>query len=80
MYINQDTRLLENLLSLTGSESLEGFSLLFVYRRDGIVNLETINLVCEWPDTAERFKRAVNALTYNMLHAHAAPIVFYRKK
>ena len=76
----QDSRLVETLLSLTGSESLEGFSLTLVYRRDGIVNLDLINLVCEWPDTAECFKRAINTLTYNMLHAHAAPVVFYRKK
>ena len=77
---SQDSRVLESLLSLTGSESLDGFSLTLVYRRDGIVNLDFINLVCEWPDTAEHFKRAVNELTYNMLHAHASPVVFYRKK
>ena len=71
---------MENLLTLTGSDSLESFSLMLVYRRDGIVNLDTINLVCEWPDTADKFKRAVNALTYNMLHANAAPVVLYRKK
>jgi phosphatidylinositol phospholipase C beta len=77
--IPKDARLLDSLLTLTGTETLEGFSLTLVYRRDGIVNLDWINLVCEWPDTAERFKRAVNALTYSMLHAHAAPSVFYRK-
>ena len=77
---SQDARLLETLLSLTGSDSIEGFSLTLVYRRDGIVNLDFINLVCEWPKTAELFKQAVNALTYCMLHAHAAPVVLYRKK
>ena len=76
----QDAKLLDSLTSVTGSDTLDGFSLLLVYRRDGMVNLDTVNLICEWPDTAERFKRAINALTYNMLHAHAAPVVLYKKK
>jgi len=54
--------------------------LTLVYRRDGIVNLDYIYLACEWAETADRFKRAVNALTFNMLHAHAAPSVIMHKK
>ncbi len=48
--------------------------------RDGIVDLEYINLVSGSPETAEQFKRAVNALTLNLLHAHASPGVFFDKR
>ena len=54
--------------------------LILVYRRDGIVNSDFVNLVCEVAEAADKFKRAVNALTFNMLHAHAAPCrVMYKK-
>ena len=54
--------------------------LTLVYRRDGIVNVDCINMVCEVAEAADKFKRAVNALTFNMLHAHAAPCrVMYKK-
>ena len=48
--------------------------------RDGIVNLDYYNLVCDLPEIAVKFKQAVNHLTFNLLHAHASPSVFFRKK
>lgn len=48
--------------------------------RDGIVNLDYISLFSETREGAECFKAAVNALTFNMLHAYAAPCVFFYKR
>lgn len=65
---------------LTSGGKLEEHLLILVYRRDGIVNSDFVNLVCEVAEAADKFKRAVNALTFNMLHAHAAPCrVMYKK-
>ena len=49
---------------LTGGGKLEDHLLTLVYRRDGIVNVDFINMVCEVAETADKFKRAVNALTF----------------
>lgn len=100
---------------MTADSSLD-LCVMLVYRRDGIVNLDYINLIAESATAADRsvlnapthrtrclvyiesqlmlfdfilqsnyspplrFKKAVNALTANMLHAHAAPCRFLQKQ
>lgn len=58
----------------------EDLYLTLVYRTDGIVNLEYIHLLAQSPEVADTFKKSVNALTVNMLHAHASPESFLKKQ
>ena len=63
-----------------GDGTTDDLYLTLVYRRDGIVNLDNINLIAQSPDTAEAFKKAVNDLTMNMLHAHVSPEGMLKKQ
>jgi hypothetical protein len=63
-----------------GDDAAEDLYLTLVYRVDGIVNLEYIHLLAQSPEVADTFKKAVNALTANMLHAHGAPEMYLRKQ
>lgn len=77
MHKQQDSKAIQLLSSDGGTDDLY---LTLVYRVDGIVNLEYIHLVAQSPEVADAFKKSVNALTFNMLHAHSAPEVFLRKQ
>ena len=61
-------------------DSTDDLYLNLVYRLDGIVNLEFIHLLAQSPELADTFKKSVNALTANMLHAHAAPENILKKQ
>ncbi len=77
----QDAKAAIQLLSSTTDDGgADDLYLTLVYRVDGIVNLEYIHLVAQSPEVADKFKKAVNALTFNMLHAHAAPELFFKKQ
>ena len=76
----QDTKLIGPLSKPGSDDSIDDFCLTLVYRKEGIVNLEFTNLIAESPATAEQFQKAVNALTTNMLHAHAAPRILLQKQ
>lgn len=71
-YFFQDSKLTD--------ESTDDLYLTLVYRLDGIVNLEFISLLAQSPEVADTFKKSVNALTANMLHAHAAPQMLLKKQ
>ena len=49
-------------LRLVKSTDIKDYFLTIVYRRDGIVNVEYIELMCEAPNVAEKWKNAVNML------------------
>ncbi len=61
-------------------DSTDELYITLVYRVDGIVNLEYIYLLAQSPEVADTFKKSVNALTANMLHAHAAPETYLKKQ
>ena len=53
------------------STDIKDYFLTVVYRRDGIVNLEYVGLMCEAPDLAARWKKAVNVLLLHNPHRNA---------
>ena len=61
-------------------DSTEDVQLKMVYKRDGFVNLDYINLIARSREVAETFQKAVNALTMNMLNAHASPETILKKQ
>ena len=61
-------------------DSSKDLQLTMVYKTDGIAKLEYINLIARSPEVAKTFKKAVNALTMNMLNAHASYETILKKQ
>nr|BAA76274.1 PLC-betaS [Ephydatia fluviatilis] len=76
----KDSKLHEFLRSMTSSDYLEPEQFLtMVYRREGIVNLDHVQLMAPSMDVAEKWKRAVNAIVFNMLRFNASTLTFFKR-
>lgn len=77
----RDSKVSEILCTLAScdSQQLEDYCLTLVYRRDGMVNLDYVHLMCEWPEVRDKWMQAVNRLTFNMLNQHCPLSEIYDK-
>ena len=51
-----------------------------VYRRDGIVGLDFIQLLGPSAEVAERWRSDVNGIVFNMLRFNASTLTFFKRK
>ena len=62
------------------SRDIKDYFLTVVYRRDGIVHVDYIGLMCEAPDVAARWKKAVNSLLLHNPQRNAGIDTFLSKR
>ena len=77
----KDSKLYELLRLASSSDYLDPEQFLtLVYRREGIVNLEYIQLMASSADVADRWRKAVNGILFNMLRFNASTLTFFKRK